>query len=280
MGLLTSCNSKRLSVNCVGYQAVRTSFARPKTIPKDAKIAVTYFINEEGELTPIVINLSDEILTIDQTKSFFINTDGQSTSYYDPSVKVTSVTDHKSSTKGASVNLGSIAGALGVGGVVGNLLGGVNVGGSNTGGQSTTSSTYLSDLPTVSIGPKGKGAMSKVFKIANVGCSSLNHPGIEYVNISRDNSPYRFSVCISYSFDGGESYDKLVTDFYVGTMLLIPATKETVGDCFKLIFEKKPDALAEPIYFFNVSNNIPESNKYGRLDRYYTYNKGFLIDYK
>ena len=45
-----------------------------------------------------------------------------------PSSTVTS----KGSTAGGSVNLGSVAGAVGVGGVLGRLAGGVNVGGSNS----------------------------------------------------------------------------------------------------------------------------------------------------
>ena len=117
--VFASCGSSKLSTNSVGYQSVRTTHAQPSQtspIPDDAKIAVAYSIGGDGALTAIVYNRTSEIMTIDQTKSFFVNSDGTSVSYYDPTVRTTSVTDMSSVTKGGSVNLGSITGALGIGG--------------------------------------------------------------------------------------------------------------------------------------------------------------------
>ena len=58
----------------------------------------------------------------------FLTRSGEAQAYYVPSSTVTS----KGSTAGGSVNLGSVVGAVGVGGVLGRLAGGVNVGGSNS----------------------------------------------------------------------------------------------------------------------------------------------------
>ena len=172
---LASCGSQKLTTSSVGYQSIRTKHAQPTTsspIPEEAKIAVAYTISEEGELTAIVYNRTSEIMTIDQTMSFFVNSDGMSTSYYDPTVRTTSVTDMSSTTKGASVNLGAIAGALGVGGTIGQLASGVNVGGSGTNGSATTNTTYIADQPRVSLAPHSNGAMSKTFSIKGIGSNS------------------------------------------------------------------------------------------------------------
>lgn len=98
--MLAACGSTKLATSSVGYQSVRTVHAQPtKTspIPDEAKIAVAFHINQTGALTAIVYNHTSEIMTIDQTKSFFVDSDGKSTSDYDPTVKTTSVTDMSSS---------------------------------------------------------------------------------------------------------------------------------------------------------------------------------------
>ena len=173
--VFASCGSTKLSTNSVGYQSVRTTHAQPSQtspIPDDAKIAVAYSIGGDGALTAIVYNRTSEIMTIDQTKSFFVNSDGTSASYYDPTVRTTSVTDMSSVTKGGSVNLGSITGALGIGGTIGQLANGINLGGSGTSGTAETSTTYVADLPQVSLAPHSNGAMSKTFHVTGLGASS------------------------------------------------------------------------------------------------------------
>lgn len=98
--MLAACGFTKLATSSVGYQSVRTVHAQPtKTspIPDEAKIAAAFHINQTGALTAIVYNRTSKIMTIDQTKSFFVDSDGKSTSYYDPTVKTTSVTDMSSS---------------------------------------------------------------------------------------------------------------------------------------------------------------------------------------
>ena len=89
-------------------------------------------------------NKSDKTLFIDLGKSYFI-LNGEATPYYIP--QATSTT--KGHNGGASVNLGAVAGAVGIGGAVGTLASGVNVGG----GQSSSTSTTTYSQRIISIPP-------------------------------------------------------------------------------------------------------------------------------
>ena len=86
-----SCvSSDPLTHSHVAYQSVTTRHVQPKSaedIPSTAKIAVIYTISSSGVLSARVVNRTDQVMTIDQTKSFFVNSDGQSISYYDPTVR-------------------------------------------------------------------------------------------------------------------------------------------------------------------------------------------------
>lgn len=68
-------------------------------------------------------NKSDKTIYIDLGNSFFIR-DDNTTAYYIPS----SISNSAGSSSGAGVNLGAVTGALGIGGTLGTLAGGVNVG--------------------------------------------------------------------------------------------------------------------------------------------------------
>ena len=274
--LLASCGSTKLSTSSVGYQSVRTTHAQPSQtspIPDDAKIAVAYTIGGDGALTAVVYNRTSEIMTIDQTKSFFVNSDGKSVSYYDPTVRTTSVTDMSSVTKGGSVNLGSIAGALGIGGTIGQIANGINLGGSGTSGTAETSTTYIADLPQVSLAPHSNGAMSKTFHITGIGASSLKGGAVNQPSLTKDQSYCRFSVCISYSTDGGQSFDKIVTDFYANSKVIVPVTqKGRVNDALRQVYQSKQDAINEYWWLLNFNYNI--SVGYDKRVQ------GILYDYK
>lgn len=276
-GVTCSCNSLRLSTQSVIYQSIRTKYAQPtpsSPIPDDAKIAVAYTISQTGALTAIVYNRTSEIMTIDQTMSFFVNSNGQSTSYYDPTVRTTSTTDMSSVTKGASVNLGSIAGALGIGGVVGQIANGINVGGSGTSGQAITNATYVSDLPRVSLAPKSNGAMSKVFRVTGIGKGSTpNTNSIIQPSLTNNTSDCKFSVCISYSFDEGKTFNKLITEFYTDSKIIIPVKKHgIVNDAIRDVLNSKPDAMYEPCWILVPDHNIGDMGN--GIER------GILYDYQ
>lgn len=275
--ILTSCLGEKLTTYSVTYQSIRTKHAQPSKlnpIPDDAKIAVAYYITKNGELTAIVYNRTSEIMTIDQTKSFFVNSDGTSTSYYDPTVRTTSTTNLESQTKGGSINLGSVASAFGIGGAIGTIAGGINLGGSGTSGVSSTNTTYVADLPQVSLSPNSNGAMSKVFKIQGIGLkgtsSSISHFS---PNLTNEQSYCRFSVCISYSIDGGETYEKIVTDFYANSKIIVPIKKEgKINEAVRSVYANKPDALNEYWWSLGLDDNM-------RIG-YNNVTQGMLYDYQ
>lgn len=282
--VLCSCTSGKLLVTSVDYQAIRTEFAQPERIPNDAKIAVEYYFNDKGELQPIVYNLTDEIMMIDQTKSFVILPGGASKSYYDSNVYTTTSGTYESSTSGTTFNLGAIASILGVGGPVGTLLGATSVNNSSTTGLIRQNSVAITDQPMVNIGPKGSIGMSKAYQIPGIGRDfSSKHHGVD---MTSGNSPVKFSVCITYSADEGETFNKLVTNFYLSTSVSEKVHNRKLSLAFNNIYEKKPDALVENWYFFNIPNNIKEKTTdvlgefltHSQIYDYYI--KGCLVDYQ
>lgn len=258
-----------------GIPVCTNHFRNPKGCTARCKNAVAYTFDREGRLTAVVRNLTSEILTIDNTKSFFITPSGTSMSYYDPKVVTTTTTDLSSSTDGASFNWGPLAGALGIRGVAGGILGGLTTGGSSTSGSATSSTVLLADQPTVSIGPRGSGVLPKTYEVNGLGDAALKRPGINNIALTPNSSRCRFSVCISYSFDGGRTYDKLTTDFYVNTTLTIAVDCGSVSNGFRKIYSQKSDVLSEPFYMFHVGTNIPKAPNVSD-----TYVNGFLLDYK
>jgi hypothetical protein len=80
-------------------------------------------------------NKSDKTIYIDLGNTFFVRGD-ESTPYYVPS----STSQVNGKEGGGSINVGSVASALGVGGMVGTIANGVNVGGSTS--SATTTTTY------------------------------------------------------------------------------------------------------------------------------------------
>lgn len=275
MFALTSCSVTRLETTKVAYQSVNTVKKQPQTladIPNDAKIMVTYAISEDGELTAIVTNKTSEIMIIDQTMSFFVDSNGQSISYYDPTIRTTTTTDYSSKTRGGSVNLGVIGDAFGISGTLGQILGGINVGGSGTAGVSVTNATYIADQPKVSMAPHSNGAMSKVFNINGIGKEALASSNRTLPHISSNMAHCKFSVCISYSIDGGKNFDKIVTDFYENSEVVIPVQgKGRVNDALRNVFIQKNDALYEPWWMLYFVNNA------GGEDHRIC---GLLVDYK
>jgi len=273
---LVSCSSNKLVTKSVAYQSVRPVNYK-SVAPADAQIIVGYSISNAGELAVVVKNNTDEIMIIDQTKSFFVNSDNKSVSYYDPTVQVTSNTSTTSETRGASLNLGAIAGALGIGGAIGTLASGIDVGGANTGGTSTTNTTYFSDQPQISLGPKGNIAMSKQFKVNNLGKAYLSNSTEKNSQFTPSNSYCKFSVCISYSIDGGNTFDKVVTDFYANSLIVCPVRSHgNVNEALRNLLNSKSDALNESWWLLNFDTNFYSYLNGYREDIF----EGAIIDYK
>lgn len=266
--LLTSCGpTAKLSVSGIGYQSIRTEYYR-HSIPSNARISVGYDLSTDGYLSILVNNLSDNIMIIDATKTFFVNTDGVSKTFYDPNVRQESKTDTQSSSTGSSVNLGAVAGALGVGGTIGGLLGAVNVGSGNTEGTSATIVTTFVDLPQISLAPRSTGAMPKVYKVKGIGRNNTEDMSCLY---EYSNSNKKFAVCISFSLDNGQTYETLETNFYVNADLKVSVTSYgKVNDALRSVYKTKSDCLDEQWWMLYM-----ESNHYIR-----TIHEGLFVDWK
>lgn len=94
-----------------------------------------------------VYNNSDAPVYIDLTNSFRI-IDGMATPFYDGAT----YTQNSGGSKGGSLNVGALAGALGVGGALGTLASGVNVGGGTSSGTSVTTT----DQPILVVPPHSR----------------------------------------------------------------------------------------------------------------------------
>lgn len=293
---LTGCYDKGvLAVSSVSYQSINatTPYARASQVPEGAKMMASYAIDQNGKLLVAVKNLTDQVLIIDQEMSFLINTDGNSISYYDPTVRTTSVSEYNSGTQGASFNLGGIASGFGVGGIAGSLLGATTVGGSTTSGNAVNNTTIFADQKRVMIGPRGKGIMSKQFNIEGIGKQNFKFyfpdmSSLNYNDKTYSDSPLRFKVCITFSTDDGLTFDKLITDFYVNSQQIVGVQDGKTNTAFRSIMQNKPNALAEPWYMFSVNNNMEDTIGDGFIIgtqdvsscKYESIVQGMLFDFK
>ena len=125
----------------------------------------------------------------------------------------------------------------------------------------------MADQPRISLAPKSKGALSKSFSINGVGQNALKHVTTNHTNM-------KFSVCISYSIDGGNTFKKIVSDFYVNNETIVPVeAKGQVNNSLRQLFSIKPDAMDEPWWILHFSNNV-SNNKTDTMQQ------GILYDYQ
>ena len=282
--ILQACGPAQvLSVSSVSYQSVRNvKDDVPEKAPKDAKIMVKYSLSTNGALSVYVENLTDSIMVIDRTRSFFVNSNGTSTAYYDPTVKTSTVTDLSSSTSGTTTNLGAIGSALGIGGALGTALSGINVGKSSTGGTSVSNTTYTVDQPTVAVGPRGSINMSRTFNVIGVGKDFLQaldnetkHSASEFV-LLYDNpvkSVGSFSVTISYSLDGGKTIDKITSNYYVNSVVMSHVKSHGKTNApLRYVLSNKEGVLDDPWFMLYFNSNVYSKDTY--------YSGSYLYDYK
>lgn len=163
----------------------------------------------------IIKNKTSRIIYIDKAGCFSSSSNGKTKVYFDPTEYT--VTSGGGSSTGASVNLGSVADALGVGGVVGTLAGGITVGGNK--GKATAMTTTQRDNRILTIPPQGSVVLSED--------KSIRHPSqkkeyritgsYEFLSLyrygnslskkephkkySEENSPETIKYMITYSFD-------------------------------------------------------------------------------
>lgn len=116
-----------------------------------------YSNGPEPKYAIIIKNKTSRVVYIDKAACFCTSSTGKTKKYYDHTEYT--VTEGGNSGSGASVNLGSVADALGVGGAVGTLAGGVNVGG-DKGKFSATTTTYKNDR-VLTIPPQSSVVLSE-----------------------------------------------------------------------------------------------------------------------
>lgn len=265
--MLYSCSTQYLNVTGVAYQSIRAKQPMKRTdIPQDATIIACCQLGANGEFDVIVQNNTDKIMTIDRTKSFFRNQSGNSIPYYDPTVTVQSQSTTVGGQTGASVNLGSIAAAAGIGGAVGTALGGINVGGSKGSATTNTNTTYIVDQPQISIAPHGQASMGRTFYMEGVGLAFLgqavSNSGTDVNNSFTPTQTYAAcNLCISYSVDDGKTYETILTDIYANS-LLVSKVNQTghVNDALRRIYTNKNDALNESWYALYFQSDKKQNN--------------------
>lgn len=159
-----------------------------------------------------VKNKTNKTIYIDLGNSFFMR-NGIAEAYYIPSSSSSSQTDGS----GVGVNLGAVAGALGVGGAVGTLASGIGVGSSKS--NTTVNTTYSQRV--IAIPPMSIKSLDSQLLFKSQTCNGFN---IEYypysqvpffafrssagpklqngevLNYTRESSPFNWGCMISYSF--------------------------------------------------------------------------------
>lgn len=178
-----------------------------------------------------VTNKSNRTIYIDKGNCFKILADGTSFCFYDTSEQTT--VGHGSGI-GASVGLGSIAGALGIGGVIGTLAGGIAVGG----GSNNTISTTYSQQRVIAIPPQGNVNLTNFKQIEEYPWKIVEH--VEYfstktngkpmkrgivkrgqlLTYDNNNSPWKRKYILTYSTDSNlKNYSTLNIDLFLHQLI-------------------------------------------------------------
>lgn len=189
-------------------------------------------INKTNPAIKISIrNKSDKILFIDLGTTY-IGSMGNVTCYYVPS----STSSSHGTSGGASINLGSVAGAIGIGGAISTLANGISVGGGSS--NSTVSTTYSQRI--ISIPPKSTIDLAPQYLFGNEikkiceGAYLELFSNLSYIFIPKlyfnkkagrmlvgdhykyteDNSPIQFNFIMSYSYDDSCASTKTLSAYF------------------------------------------------------------------
>lgn len=170
----------------------------------------------------LIRNKTARAIYVDKAACFAVSSIGTTKTYFDS--QEYTVTETKNTSSGASVNLGSVANALGVGGVVGTLANGVSVGGDK--GSFNAATTTHKDNRILTVPPHASVALSvdgtKVhpteknssiitgsYEYYDISDESLNADEIK--NYSEENTPKSFKYMITYSFEKEFNQSFMVT---------------------------------------------------------------------
>lgn len=204
---------------------VEMHFVRSAVKTKYNNVVLRYYIE--------ITNKTNGVIYIDKGNSFR-SIDNIAAPFYD--TKVVSVSSGSSS--GASLGLGAVAGALGIGGTIGQLASGVSVGG----GSSSSVTTTYSQQRILSIPPYGSAYISELKGVNN------EETGGEYFIIKKykgspvkrgqsmefgiDNSPCKYRYFVTYSkWQDFKNYSYVDASLYV---------KYVVGETTEMVwFDEK-----------------------------------------
>ena len=147
LGIISTLGFKgviKKAVNADGKIIDGNKFKFYENTVVDPRIGYKFYSNPAFQIK--VKNKTSKALYIDLGNTFFLR-NGIATAYYVPS----STSSSSSSSLGTSVNIGAVAGALGIGGALGTLAGGIGVGGGATSGTvNTTYSQRIIAVPPMS----------------------------------------------------------------------------------------------------------------------------------
>lgn len=270
--LLTLFSSSCASIafmSTVSYQSIRS--CTPKgalninEIPANAEIAAKLEMDINGNLSVTVYNFTDQTMTIDRSRSFYMEA-GNQTSYYDPTVTTTTTTEVDSNN--VNVNVGAVASILGVNS---RALNGINVGGGTSVGTATT--VYNIDQQIIHIPPHGRAYMGRIFNISLFGVDAIKEMSYyKAVEIPQYDSRFRFGICISYSIDQQNTFKNFISEYYVNSWISEHVDRQNKNyypnKALRRIYQAKPDCLSESAFILY----------FGREDTYSS-NISF-IDYK
>ena len=189
-----------------------------------------------------IFNKTNKTIYIDKGNCFRISSDAQPYCYYDSSEQMT-VSFGKSG--GASVGLGGVADALGVGGGIGKIVGGVSIGGGSSSSVSTTysqqrviaipanSSRYLTNDKWVLVNKttdKHQLVESmerfhfKYVKSEDIGIKKGNINIGEVLTFRENDLPWNRRYIITYSTDENfTNYSSLSAEFYIKEIIGAPS---------------------------------------------------------
>lgn len=158
---------------------------KPSSVLSNKDVEITFMRQISATYHILIKNKSNKIIYIDKGNSFRVNNSGEFHTYYNASEQ-TSVTSGGGA--GLSLGLGSVASALGIGGVAGTLANGIGVGG----GSSHSSTTTYTQQRIIAIPPQGVVPLS-VNKSVQVKSTFMRDIGNAYKTIDE---------CEAFYWDG------------------------------------------------------------------------------
>jgi len=196
---------------CAVTEAKRTGlylfFDLPQNhLYEDANVKVV--IAFEGTTKLVVYNKTDEVIYVDKENSFaYINNVPEN--LFKNSVQ----TIGKSANSGATVNMGSVANVLGIGGALGTLASGINVGG----GSGTMSSTMTYEKRILSVAPKSLAVLyewNPIKDLEGTGyCKEITHFGTNGYFLYPSTIKFKKGMTRSFAPDGTPLYYKAVVRY-------------------------------------------------------------------